>query len=185
MKIFSIGLSRTGTQSLYVALTKLKFKIFPWPFEETFEEISMGNYNLGILQEYDGITDLVSALFYAQYDKIYPHSKFILTVRDRESWLESCKNHWKKHNIAHHSQESLRFFVLAVFGCHEFSYERFSFVYDQHYNTVLRYFQDRPDDLLVMDITKGEGWEKLCPFLDKQVLSESFPRVRSYHEEYR
>ena len=38
------------------------------------------------------------------------------------------------------------------------------------------YFKDRPTDLLVLDITSGEGFENLCRFLDKPVIDEPLPR---------
>jgi hypothetical protein len=40
---------------------------------------------------------------------------------------------------------------------------------------VKEYFRDRPDDLLVMNICAGEGWEKLCPFLGLAIPKVKFP----------
>jgi hypothetical protein len=37
--------------------------------------------------------------------------------------------------------------------------------YGRHLTAVAGRFADRPGDLLVMDITAGQGWEALCPFL--------------------
>ena len=31
------------------------------------------------------------------------------------------------------------------------------------------------EDLLIIDITKGEGWEKLCLFLNKEIPNTEFP----------
>jgi 3'(2'), 5'-bisphosphate nucleotidase len=39
------------------------------------------------------------------------------------------------------------------------------------------YFKDRPQDLLVIDVTAGEGWEKLCPFLGKPTPDIPFPKA--------
>jgi len=33
-------------------------------------------------------------------------------------------------------------------------------VYKKHNEEVLEYFKHRPQDLLIMDITKGDEWEK-------------------------
>jgi Sulfotransferase domain len=41
----------------------------------------------------------------------------------------------------------------------------------------MEYFKDRSEELLVLNITAGEGWTKLCPFLNKQIPSVSFPRA--------
>jgi len=36
--------------------------------------------------------------------------------------------------------------------------------------------QQRPDDLLVMDIPAGDGWEQLCAFLALPEPDAPFPR---------
>lgn len=52
----------------------------------------------------------------------------------------------------------------AVYGCYTFVPERFSWVYDRHVAEVKAYFKDRPQDLLIIDVCSGEGFEKLAPF---------------------
>src|SRR5215217_9330431 len=90
-KVFGIGLSRTGTVSLAEAMNVLGIKTIHFPCDEqTFEDLRMGNYDLRILEEYQGAVDTPVAPFYAQLDSHYPNSKFILTVRDKQSWLKSC-----------------------------------------------------------------------------------------------
>jgi len=64
---------------------------------------------------------------------------------------------------------------IEVFGCYTFHRARASYVYDLHYDNALRYFADRPDDLLVMDIPGGDGWDALCPFLGADVPDVPFP----------
>ena len=63
----------------------------------------------------------------------------------------------------------------AVYGCYSFAPKRFSWVYDQHVRNVMEYFEDRPDDLLVLNIFNGEGFEKLAEFLGRPEPSEPFP----------
>jgi len=45
-----------------------------------------------------------------------------------------------------------------------FDEQRFKSGYNKFVETVLEYFKDRPQDLLILDVTAGDGWEKLCPF---------------------
>lgn len=76
------------------------------------------------------------------------------------------------------------FYRVATYGVVAFSdAELVSSVYDRHRRNVLEYFEGRPDDVLVLDITSGEGWEKLCPFLGRPIPAEPFPHVfdRKYH----
>ena len=44
---------------------------------------------------------------------------------------------------------------------------------------VRAYFAGRPDDLLVLDVVGGEGWEKLCPFLGLEPPAEAFPHFNA------
>jgi hypothetical protein len=94
-KIFGIGLSRTGTKSLTSALHVLGLKAIHYPEDETtLRELTEGNYQFSLLEHFDGITDITVSAFYPQLDQLFPNSKFILTVRDKESWLKSLEKHW-------------------------------------------------------------------------------------------
>ncbi len=55
--------------------------------------------------------------------------------------------------------------------------ERLSYVYDLHIKNVCEYFQDRPNDLLIMNILQGDGWDVLCPFLGKPAPQSPFPNL--------
>ena len=183
-KVFGLGLSRTGTRSLTSALQMLGFDTSHYPIDEdTYIELSNAQYDLTLLRFYDGLTDITTVPFYAQFDKHYPGSKFILTVRDKEDWLGSCARHWYNRpafkDVEDPDEEvhlrMRQFLRAAVYGCYNFDPDRFSHVYDRHVRQVMEYFQDRPDDLLTIDICSGEGFEKLAGFLDRPVPAEPFP----------
>ena len=179
-KVFGIGLSKTGTSSLDRALNELGIQSIHFPSDPTtHRELLEGNYRLSILQQYQAATDIPIAPFYAQLDGIYPNSKFILTVRDRESWLSSVSHHWEfmwqwaEHD--RHFCEFLKFITACAYGVHRFQRARFTYVYDRHLRNVREYFRKRPQDLLVLDICSGDGWERLCPFLGVPVPERPFP----------
>ena len=50
-------------------------------------------------------------------------------------------------------------------------------VVKRHNKMVKYYFKDRPGDLLVMDITNGDGWELLCKFLKKPIPNKKVPMI--------
>jgi hypothetical protein len=169
-KVFGIGLSRTGTTTLNNALNILGIKSIHYPRDpETFRLLSNGIVKLPILEEYDGLTDVHTVPFYPQFDEMYPGSKFILTTRDIEAWLPSVKKHLLKGRnplveFAHEvpAQMWLRTAVYGVIGYDESVMRRKFYT---HQMEVMDYFKDRPEDLLVMDICRGNGWNVLCPFL--------------------
>jgi hypothetical protein len=183
-KVFGVGLSRTGTRSLTNALQILGFNPVHYPLDpDTYHEIANGQYDLTLLKHHDGITDITVAPFFAQLDKMYPDSKFILTVRDKERWLRSCQYHWANAPAFEETDDPeyahrlavRRFFRASTYGCYDFVPERFAWVYDQHLKAVTEYFQDKPGRLLVMDITRGDGFDKLAPFMGCPLPCTPFP----------
>lgn len=188
-KIFGLGLSKTGTTSLGDALQALGIPTIHYPHDPaTYGELTRGHYRLSILRTYQAIVDISVAPFYAQLDRQYPGSRFILTVRDRESWLKSIEAHWSfMGEWADRDPQFRRFteFISAcVYGCLDFHRERFAFAYETHLKNVRDYFRHRRNDLLELDICGGEGWSKLCPFLGLPEPPAPFPH-RNKHEERR
>jgi hypothetical protein len=186
-KIFGIGLSKTGTTSLALALKRLGFSTIDFPHDPvTLAELERGEFRLSVLKSHQAATDTAVAIYYAQLDQIYTGSRFILTVREKESWLRSVEEHFHFRDEWAERHEAFRrfsrFITPAVYGVREFQRERFSFVYDQHIHNVMNYFRERPDDLLVLNVCQGEGYDRLCPFLGVPMLSESFPRANTLAE---
>jgi hypothetical protein len=181
-KVFGLGLSKTGTSSLGEALTLLGITTIQYPHDrKTLAELRSGNYKLSILEEYQGVVDISVAPYYAQLDRVYPASKFILTVRDNHSWLRSIEAHWRsigaRMNKDPQYKEFTEFIWACVYGSLEYNKDRFLFVYDTHARNVRDYFRSRPEDLLVLDICGGDGWEKLCRFLGLSIPSTRFPHA--------
>jgi hypothetical protein len=182
--VFGLGLSRTGTRSLTAGLQILGWDTSHYPIDEdTYTELAYGQYDLTLLKYHDGLTDITTVPYYQQLDRQYPGSKFVLTVRDRESWLRSCQNHWFNRPAFKHTEDPdeethllmRQLLRAAVYGCYNFQPERFAWVYDRHVAEVKAYFKDRPDDLLILNVCEGEGFEKLAPFMGVPKPAEPFP----------
>ena len=175
-KVFGIGLNKTGTNSLNLALNILGVKSMHYPHDlQTYKELISCNYKLSILKEYDAITDLPSALYFNHYDEVYPNSKFILTTRERSSWIKSVRNQWSSNIFIEPFFESdykkvAMFFISSMYGSYYFSEQRFAYCYDKHIESVLDYFKDKKDSLLLLDVCN-----KLCPFLELENPLISFP----------
>jgi len=179
-KIFCIGLPRTGTRSITAALRVLGFNIAHYPSdEETFLHLANGFYKLPLLETCDGISDMVASPYYAQFDEAYPGSRFILTTRDMETWLPSVARNIGDAPAApernDHLAEIKKFFRASCYGSYRFNPKRFVYAYNVHFRNVTDYFKDRPNDLLIMNLCGGQGWEVLCPFLGKPVPEVPFP----------
>lgn len=168
-KVFCIGFQKSGTSTIGYALELLGLKVKGFSPElleavksENWEEIKQ------VVDQFDAFQDNPWPILYEKLDQLYPGSKFILTERDVESWYGSALNHFKG------TQTEMRIFIYGK-GDPEGHKDAYMNRYTQHYKDVKQYFKDRPNDLLVMDLKGGDGWEKLCGFLGKQQPKRDFP----------
>ena len=59
----------------------LGFKIAHYPDDEiTLKELMAGKYDFSILNDFDGITDITVAPYYAQLDKLFPLAAFLAYI---------------------------------------------------------------------------------------------------------
>jgi hypothetical protein len=171
-KVFGIGFQRTGTTSLVRALELLGINSIhnPAPL--------LDDLNHPVIHAYEGFADNPLPLIFRELDVRYQGSKFILTDRDVEDWLQSVRwlftvaptlGEWGTSQSAIAMHE-------AVYGVARFDEEVFRARYLQHRADVLAYFARRPEDLLVIDVTRGDAWNELCAFLGQPVPAQPFPR---------
>jgi len=171
MKIFGIGFHKTGTTSLKNAFETLGFKVTgPNGIRTTTSsEIALSMCH-DLVAEYDAFQDNPWPLVFRQMDASYPGSKFILTYRDPSAWIRSLVKHFG-------SQETeMRRWIYGV-GCPLGNESIYLRRYRDHNAEVLEYFADRPNQLLVMDLAKGDGWEMLCEFLGMAIPTCPFPHL--------
>jgi Sulfotransferase domain len=177
-KIFGIGLSKTGTTSLFAALHRLGYRAATYRHMQRSGVPGWfaGDFSQDYLAEWQAVTDLPVGTYFHDLDRRYPGSKFILTCREIESWLDSMRRHWaRRPSLPPGFTRDVR---LATYGIVGFEPERMALVYRMHERNVRWYFRDRPGDLLIMNLANGDGWPKLCRFLGKEAPDEPFPHVQ-------
>lgn len=190
-KLFCIGLTRTGTSSLTEALNILGIPCRHYPKELcTIEQLLVGQWDLPILEKYRALSDLPVATYYPQLDKMYPDSLFIYTNRDKHEWMASVKDELKgqdpddrKLSYEGHLSRS-RLIRLACYGTRVWDEDRFSYAYDRHHREV-NHFGYGSDILLCMNITKGDGWDSLCRFLEVDKPDVPFPHLKKFGKDRR
>jgi hypothetical protein len=175
-KVFGIGLSKTGTTSLYAALHFLGFRsgTFGHLRQLRLHDWFKGDFSKDYLHKYDAMTDLPIGTFFRELDQRYPASKFILTVRDVDQWLQSCGRLFS-HPPRDSFVEQVR---MRTYGMLSYDVHRFRMVYQNHVKSVTRHFSERKTSLLVLDIAGGEGWNELCQFLHRDKPDRLFPHVQ-------
>lgn len=165
-KIFCIGLSGTGTRSLNAAFKILRFnsKHYPRSLED--------------FERYQVLLDIPVSCRYKELDILFPGSKFILTVRDLESWLD---NRSRKPADLHEKSLWVRETRLRTYGVPSYQREKYIQRYKEFHEGVDEYFASRPQDILRMNIIKGDGWSTLCPFIETKIPDCPFPVIRNAH----
>jgi len=180
-KVFGIGLSRTATSSLNAALNELGLHSIHWANPHTQNLISQEDFLL-----FDAFSDISVSYQFEQLYHTFPNARFIYTKRSAESWIKSISFHYQNNRgVNHPSQLALpsatqRFNFAAghiemnLYGRCKSWQEAFE-VFDER---VQRFFEDKPDSqFLQLRICDGEGWEKLCAFLDKPIPAKPFPNT--------
>ena len=172
-KVFGIGLNKTGTSSLHEALTVLGYTGLHFAGPEraalirraVAEQKPLLHY---LDARYDAFSDTPITNYFYLADVQYPGSKFILTVRDLDDWLDSRRRHVEKNQRRKAMGEYDGKFLTVDLDAWEAEYRH-------HEGAVRSYFAGRPDDLLVLDVAAGQGWEPLCEFLGHEVPEAPFP----------
>jgi hypothetical protein len=164
-KIFGIGLSRTGTTSLTLALEILGFSVIHFP--RIAKQI----------EDHDAATDTSVAASFETLDGRFPGSRFIYTTRDLDEWLESCRRFWaKRQSVQFDKDLFITNLHCQLYGGADFDPERFAQAYRRHQERVFRHFEDRPGDLLTLNICAEDArWQPICGFLGLQDPSAPFP----------
>ncbi|KAE8333298.1 hypothetical protein BDV39DRAFT_199029 [Aspergillus sergii] len=111
MKVLALGMSRTGTMSLYVALKKLGYSCYHmaecsldqrngslglWTqainakFDCNGRKFSGADFDQ-MLWRYDAVTDIPCILFAEELMDAYPDAQIVVTTRPVDSWLSSMQ----------------------------------------------------------------------------------------------
>jgi hypothetical protein len=168
-KVFCIGFHKTGTTSLATALRTLGYRVTgPNGVKDPDIERNVHAMAERLVGKYGAFQDNPWPILYKHLDERYPGSRFILTVRKPASWIKSQVGHFGTKDTP------MRQWIYGV-GHPEGNESIYLERYEAHNREVLEHFEDRPDDLLIMDLAGGDGWEELCSFLGKDSPAIPFP----------
>jgi len=173
MKVFGIGLNKTGTTSLGKGLEDLGFNNHigcSWALTQKWHEDDIAS----IIKEannFNNFQDWPWPLIFKELYHEFDDAKFIMTIRSSpEAWYDSlCK-----HSIMT-GPTDFRKLIYGYYMPHDFKTEHLNF-YNEHNKQVIDFFKENaPDKLLVISLEDGNNWEKLCEFLKKDIPKTEFP----------
>jgi len=170
IRIFGIGLGRTGTKSLAHAMRILGYS-------------SKHGGSIYDIERYEFMNDIAIAARYKLLDYYYgPIAKFILTVRDVESWIRSTivlagrrGGRRGKNGVITGTKLKRAEHRFMIYGITHFDETIFREVHARFDKEAIAHFKNQPERFLIMNVCEGDGWEILCPFLEKTVPNVPFP----------
>ena len=169
-KVWDIGLPRTGTSTFCKAVKILGYRKVKH------------NPRLEHLQDLDAASDAGCVIYYKYLDYKYPGSKFVLCTRALEDWLASAEFIYTKYPSVDRDIAILR--RMMLYETVTFDRQKFIDAYHRYHDDVYRYFKNRQDDFLEMNLTTGDGWEKLCDFLELPIPEQPFPHANKRTDFY-
>ena len=176
-KVFGIGLNKTGTTSLRLALKTLGFRHLDRQ-PRLFRAWRAGDLRpiMEAADQHDSFEDWPWPLIVPELlDRYGGRARFVLTLRRTPlAWVESLKRHSERTNPGHNPRRDIYGFDYphGAEGAHIAFYQR-------HATDVRRLFEraGARDLLLECAWDAGDGWQELCRFLERPVLSKPFPHA--------
>lgn len=197
-KYFCIGRNKTGTTSLKEAFISLGFIVGDQREAELLFDKYYFQDNYSPIIEYSKTAEVFQDVpfsypeTYKYIDAAFPNSKFILTIRDDpEQWYNSItKFHAKKFGKngriptvedLKNAEYVFKGFMYNTIRGHKTSdndpYNKKIMInhYKRHNEDIIEYFKNRPEDLLVLNLSKKGSYTKFIDFLNIDSPFNSFP----------
>ncbi|WP_019029858.1 sulfotransferase [Colwellia piezophila] len=162
-KIFIIGLPRTATTSVCLAMLEQGFKTAHNAYtQDTFSQAQV-------------LADTPIFCDYQKLDKHFPNSKFIYLTRPPEKWLPSIKQLLQRMIV--NLQRTDGGFNPHLKRCYNEVFsplndenlnsdEFLLSCYNRHQQGIEVYFEDRAEDLLTIDVSDENSYLTMLAFLD-------------------
>lgn len=181
-KVFCIGLSRTGTTSITVALKMLGHEAHHQCCQ--LVELVPGSkprVDKEWADAFDATSDVAPATVLEELAEMYPDAKFVLTQRPPLVWgkamIRFCSKHWLIFLVPIPPVKQI-FDAIYGEGWAAYDEERWAKVYEAHEARVDKAFAKAPHRLLKFSIVGNGGWKPLCKFLGvTAVPSVPFPHA--------
>jgi hypothetical protein len=175
-KVFVVGLHKTGTSSFKVALEAEGYRVAKHfgIDDPTIAQTGLAQA-LEQVPDFDVFQDDPWWMFYKELHERFPSAKFVLTTRDSEKWFKSALTHFKGD---HHNQVRKAFYGKDK-SDPDGNRDHWIACKERHEQAVRDYFAPFSESFLEMDITAGDNWKQLGPFLGLKPRQQKFPKQNS------
>ncbi|KAK4998583.1 hypothetical protein LTR66_002218 [Elasticomyces elasticus] len=195
MRVLCLGMSRTGTLSLsQLGYTPYHMAI---AMQNPRHSLGIGNeamdahyYNKGArftrrdfdawIGDFDAVLDVPCVLLAEELTAAYPDAKVILTSRDPDGWVRSCREtilavtSWRSWSVLRYLDPDVHEFMKAQ--------DTWAEVTDGWSKSALLRHEENiralvPKEKLLEFRVGRDGWKELSTFLGTEVPEGEFPRV--------
>ena len=186
MKVFGIGMFKTGTTTLEHCLKILGMRHVDYQTDHIYfngksqgflqrnldkiivdyDYDNLSNEEMDtikkVVNNYDAFSDHPWMWCFKKCYELYPDSKFILTVRkDSQTVANSDRNFWKMNGASERDMPDDSEFIHR---------------YETHNAIVREFFKDK-NNYIELCWENGDDWNKLCKFLNIEIPSLPFPHA--------
>ncbi|MGA8205479.1 MAG: sulfotransferase family protein [Woeseiaceae bacterium] len=196
MNVIGVGLGRTGTNSLKLALNRLGLgpcHHMDEVLRKMPEQVPLWAAAVdgrpdwsAIYSDYESAVDWPTAGFFRELAEAFPAARFVLTHRDPERWADSFRKTIYRRLAERHARPpevrdclEMASAVIEKTGIPvELDRRRLIEAFVAHSDAVRAVIP--ADQLLEFEVR--EGWEPLCGFLELPVPDDAFPHTNSREE---
>lgn len=164
MRIYCLGMSRTGTTTFTDYLANYGLNVIHYPSQMQL----MGGAG-------DGASDIPVIPVYKDLDKMFRDAKFVYLTR--ENWVDAVEPYFLRKTGRNYGSATT---VLReqVYGSVLWDRQKYGDAYKRHDYDVREYFMGR-DNFLEMDLVGGESPQRLNDFLGLPDWGLDFPKSNS------
>jgi hypothetical protein len=193
-KVFCIGLNKTGTTSVEQVLRSFGYSLGHYGIAVMLiYDWHRGDFRrlIQYCKTAQAFQDIPFSLprTYKSLDGAFPDAKFILTIRDSEDqWFRSLTRYHTKRYSSDKSrppnEEDLKKYsdypyygyvldiMKMVFDYPTvalYDYQYYTERYRQHNQDAIQYFHDKPNKLLILNVSQPGAYQQLASFLNVKV----------------
>jgi hypothetical protein len=154
-KVFAVGFAKCATTSLHALFLSLGLPSYHGKRWRSCDKMSL-------LRTFDCFSDGIPKDL-VKLDKLFPGSKFVLQVRDLESWVYSRLGHIERY------KKRGNYRVLPDWDTTDYAVRAWILLRNRHHLFVLEHFANRPSDLLVVNfVSDPSAGTRVANFLGFQ-----------------
>jgi hypothetical protein len=175
VKIFGIGLSRTGSLSLRDYMSASGYSSVHYVIKPHW--LGLPQEIVRFCEGHDFINDAPVSIYFEELSQAFPGSKFINTTRNLGSWLKSCSQHFVRNLKQRKPCRAALKYRELLYGCDGYNKTKFTKAFHRHKQKVSKFSKNNNVLTLRLELEDQRKIGLLKTFLGDDDLSPRYPHV--------